>query len=197
MITGERMLRQWSLKGLFSPNVEKLTTKRDVKGLIEALRCRNGNNDTSRKAVEALVLIGTSAVESLISVLNDGNGSARSCAAWALGKIGDDRAVDPLIAALGDSSEHVREHAAAALGRIGDGRAVDPLIAALEDNNEFVRGNAALALGWLHDNRALQPLTVTLKDKSHFVQEKAIVALYRFRKPDERPKKNDSANGAR
>ncbi|MGE5237197.1 MAG: HEAT repeat domain-containing protein [Chloroflexota bacterium] len=186
------MLKDLFLGRLLPPNVEKLTKKRNVKGLIEALGYRNGSNDTSRKAAEALVLIGASAVESLIAALNDGSESVRGCAAWALGKIGDDRAVEPLIAALRGGSELMREHAASALGKIGDDRAVEPLIAALEDSNEFVRGNAASALGRLHDDRALQPLSDLLQDKSLFVQEKATVALYRLRSPEERAKRNGS-----
>ncbi len=188
------MLKDLFLGRFLPPNVNKLTRNRDVKGLVDALGYGNGSNDTSRKAAEALVLIGTSAVESLITALNDARESVRGCAAWVLGKIGDDRAVEPLIAALRDGSELIREHAASALGKIGDDRAVEPLIAALKDSNEFIRGNAASALGWLHDDRALQPLTDALNDKSLFVQEKATVALYRFRSSGGRSKHNGSAS---
>jgi HEAT repeat protein len=186
------MLNRWFPKRLFPPNVQKLTTKGNVQGLIEALHYGNGNSETSRKAAESLATIGAPAVEPLIAVLTSSKEVARGCAAWALGKIGDARAVEPLIAALGDSNDHVRELAASALGKIGDSRAVEPLIAALKDSNEMVRAKAAASLGWLHDERAAEPLSAIRNDRSHLVQEKVTVALYRLRRPRELPERDDS-----
>jgi HEAT repeat protein len=59
-------------------------------------------------AAEALVKLGSAAVESLIAALKDVNEAVRSAAAEALGKIGDVRAIEPLIAALKDSGKYVR-----------------------------------------------------------------------------------------
>jgi HEAT repeat protein len=192
LLIGKKKVNSGFLKRIFPPNIESLTTKGDIEGLIDALSHQNGMSETSRKAAESLATIGTPAVEPLVAVLTGSKELVRGCAAWTLGKIGDNRAVEPLIAALRDHNEHVRELAASALGKIGDDRAVEPLIAALKDSNEIVRANAATALGWLHDDRAVEPLTAVLSDPSKLVQEKVTVALYRLHRPDERPKRNDS-----
>jgi HEAT repeat protein len=73
---------------------------------------------------------------------------------------------------------------------------VEPLIAVLGDSNEMVRANAATSLGWLHDDRAAEPLNALRNDPSNLVQEKVTVALYRLRRPDERPKLTDSGTRA-
>jgi tetratricopeptide (TPR) repeat protein len=125
------------------PNVEKMEKKKDVKGLIEALKHRE--TDVRKKAAEALGKIGdTKAVEPLIQALKDENLNVRLGGVAALGRIGDTKAVGPLIQALKDES--IRGGAATALGEIGDARAVDPLIRALKDENLSVRDAAGKAL---------------------------------------------------
>ena len=57
-----------------------------------------------RNAADALISIGTPAVEPLIAALKDKNSSVRSGAAGALVKIKDARAVVPLVAALKDGN---------------------------------------------------------------------------------------------
>jgi len=57
----------------------------------------------------------TRAIEPLIQVLKDNNGSVRANAAVALGKINDTRAAGPLIQALKASDSHVRRGATWAL----------------------------------------------------------------------------------
>jgi len=71
------------------------------------------------EAAEALVQIGSAAVEPLIPRLNDGDAGVRKVAASVLGKIGDARAVGPLIAALKDSDSKVRLAATEALDKRG------------------------------------------------------------------------------
>jgi len=130
---------------LFKPNVERLREKKDVKGLIKALR----HEDVRKEAAEALVNIGEPAVEPLIQALKDEYSDVREEAARALGRIGDKRAVEPLIQALKDNID-VQRRAAWALRKIGE-PAVEPLIQALKDEDWYVRWRAAWALdemGW-------------------------------------------------
>ena len=108
----------------------------------------------------ALVKIGISAVEPLISFLKDENShsSERQAAAKALAKIGDQRAVEPLILVINDTDENVRYVAAEALGKIGNPRAVEPLIAALNDSDKNVRYIAEIALKNFDDARVMQAI---------------------------------------
>ena len=116
---------------IFKPNVEKMEAKREVKGLIKALKHKN--RGVREKAAEALGRIGDErAVEPLIQALNDENRDVRRKAAYALGKIGDKRAVEPLIRALKDEDWWFREYVIEALGEIKDARAVEPLVQALK-----------------------------------------------------------------
>ena len=95
--------------GLFGPpNVEKLKGKRDLKGLIKALRYKRDGGVRS-SAAEALGEIGDArAVEPLCAALRDKDVDVREAAAEALGKIGDARAAVPLRSALGDEDSDVR-----------------------------------------------------------------------------------------
>ncbi|MCD6215119.1 MAG: HEAT repeat domain-containing protein, partial [Candidatus Desulfofervidus sp.] len=164
---------------LFKPNVERLREKKDVKGLIKALR----HEDVRKEAAEALVNIGEPAVEPLIQALKDEYSDVREEAARALGRIGDKRAVEPLINALKDEDSDVRMEAAEALDQMGwkpgyvtekayylvakkewdeavklGEPAVEPLINALKDEASSVRWGAAGALGEIGDERAVEPL---------------------------------------
>ena len=115
--------------------------------------------------------IGESAVEPLITALNDSHEYIRKCAVEALAQIGDERAVEPLIAALADENDMVRQNAASALEKLGwqpddsataatyriakrrwdkcieiGSPAVEPLVDALNDNNQSVRRSVVDAL---------------------------------------------------
>ena len=188
------------------PNVEKMKARRDVNGLIKALRYRK-DKGVRQAAAEALVKIGAPAVEPLIAALKDQNSWARAAAAQALGKIKDRRAVEPLSAALGDERSDVRQAAAKALDHLGwkpaqdesagwywmakhdwdkcvalGALAMEPLIAALKDENEYVREAAARTLGEIKDPRAVQPLIDALQDKKWFVGRtaaEALISIYR------------------
>ena len=103
--------------------------------------------------------IGNSAVEPLISALDNEVRDVRLTAAEALEKIGDSRAIDPLIKTLKDQNLGVRAASASALGEIGDSTVVEPLIQALEDTKWCVRMEAAKALGKIGDERAVEPLS--------------------------------------
>ena len=100
------------------PNVAKLATKGDVKGLIKALDYQK-DNSVRTAAAEALGKIGdVRAVDPIIAALRDPKWTVSANAAEALGRIGDPRAVGPLKAALKDGSRDVRQAAAVALAQI-------------------------------------------------------------------------------
>lgn len=82
-------------------------------------------------AHQALIKIGTPAVEPLIEALSARSTKVRNYAAQTLGRIGDKRAVEHIIPLLEDRDEKVPQGAASALGWLGDELAVEPLIKAL------------------------------------------------------------------
>jgi len=166
--------------GLFGPpNINKMEAKRDVEGLIKALRYRRDKKDEYRHvaqaAAEALGKIGdVRAIEPLIAALKDIDSSVCEAAAKSLGKIGDVRAIEPLIAAL--EVRHLDVEACVALRAIG-APAVEPLITALKHNNDHVRILVVSALRGIRDARAVEPLIAALKDTSFMVCEQAALAL--------------------
>jgi HEAT repeat protein len=128
-------------------------------------------------AAQALVSIGSRAMEPLLSALKQPQWVARRNAAWALGALDDSRAVKPLLTALGDREPDVRAQAAWALGALDDHAAMEPLARALKDDDARVRRQAAWALGVLGDSRATSGLIGALKDSDAGVRRQAAWAL--------------------
>ncbi|MEX2720691.1 MAG: HEAT repeat domain-containing protein, partial [Candidatus Wukongarchaeota archaeon] len=186
---------------LFKPNVEKMKAKKDVKGLIKALKYKR-DQDVRRYAALTLGEIGDAkAVEPLIQALKEENKGIRWNAVGALDKLGwkpeDDiekalyliakeewdklvrlgePAVEPLIQALKDKDINVRRGAAETLGKIGDARAVEPLTQSLKDGDKDVRRNSTRALGKIGEP-AVEPLMMALKDKDVDVRKRAAETL--------------------
>ena len=188
----------------FRPNVEEMERKRDVRGLVKALKYKDLKIVSA--ATGALVKIGEPAVGPLIQILNDEDPRIRIIAATALGEIGNTQAIEPLadvlrrddiaekeaalalakigkpafdalIQALGNKSAIVRLLTLDTLSRIKDERAVDYLIQALEDENWEVRKKAAEGLGEMGDPKAVESLSKTLGDKRSLKKEDFILAL--------------------
>jgi HEAT repeat protein len=184
------------------PNIEKLEARRDVNGLIKALRYPKDIKIRQRAAVALkkigwqpghdenaawywaikhewakCIEIGEPAVEPLIAELKDDTLYGEQWkVAETLSKIGSP-AVESLITVLKDNNLRGRHHAVIALGQIGDIRAVEPLIAALRDDNDYIRWNAARALGQIGDARAVEPLIAAFKDSDGYVRQCATEAL--------------------
>lgn len=160
--------------GLFTPNLEKLVKKKDIDGLLKALRYKKAHY-IRMKAAEALgKLRDKKAVDQLIHALEDEDEFVRREAAEALGKIRNKKAVDPLIHMLMDKDEYVRTYAAEALGKIRDKKAVDPLIHVIKDED---MGEAATVALIRLGEPAVKPLIQMLKDKNEDVRERAVWAL--------------------
>jgi HEAT repeat protein len=143
-----------------SRRVSGLKRRRDVAGLIEALR--SGNERDRRAAANALVTIpDTRAVDPLLDALRADDWLVRTNAALALGEFQDARPdselrriVEPLGAALQDTQPSVRAAAATALGRLRDPGSIEALVGALDDDNAAVGKMAALVLRGFDDERA-------------------------------------------
>jgi HEAT repeat protein len=120
-----------------------------VKPLIKALR--DVAFDVRLNAAFALGRIGEPAIESLIEVLEDGNGLDREAAVEALkamntlSNTGDARVVQPHIKLLEDKNRAARQGAAKVLGMIGDVRAVEPLGKVLSHDDTGYYAAEALA----------------------------------------------------
>lgn len=103
------------------PNIGKLTTKRDVDGLIKALAY--GKDAEVREAAARSLggLADQRAIGPLVGALTDSAWDVREAAVRALGTIGDARAVAPLTAVANSKEEDdlVLEAAAEALLEIG------------------------------------------------------------------------------
>jgi len=103
-------------------NITELTAKKDVEGLIKALRHKRAQ--VRQTAARALGEMGDErAVKSLIRVLNDSDEPriVRRRAAEALGNIGDERAVAPLTKSL-EYYDDIGRVAKSALAKISGGK---------------------------------------------------------------------------
>lgn len=144
--------------GIFGPpNIGKLTTKKDVDGLIRASMYKKDASVPDAKA--------------------EAYAEVRGAAADALGDLGDPRAIEPLrYLSFMDDHHGVRVRATRALGNIHDPRAREPLIAAL-DSDSPEAGVAAEVLGRLADAHAIESLIRALQWESPGVRESALAAL--------------------
>jgi HEAT repeat protein len=162
---------------------------------IEPIKCWSSGNwspalDTFKQASPgeqaaiALASFGQSAVDPLITMLNNASPSVRRNASWAIGEIrgglGTDRsaAVEPLIALLGDADSWVRTSTAFSLGEMRPRNAIEALIGALGDVNWNVREMVARALGEMKTRAGVESLTaLLLRDENGRVRNKAAWAL--------------------
>jgi len=156
--------KKCNITGTVAEALGRIKDPRAVEPLIIALKERY----TPVAITKALGNIGSSAVEPLITTLQDNNESCntRAKAAMALGYTKDRRAVHALIVALSDDCRiFVRAKAAEALGQIKDPKAAEPLIEVLEHEDEDSKplSSATEALGYLKDPKAVQPLIEILR----------------------------------
>jgi HEAT repeat protein len=159
------------------PDLEQLAARRDVAGLINALRDEQHPENQARAAEYLVQLQDARAIPPLIARLQN---PASTHLAESLPRLGS-AVVEPLIGLLKSNNTVSRIHAAMALGLAGNRRAVEPLITALNDWNERVREVAAEALGRLGDERALDALAdVQARDLKLPVRQAAAEALRRI-----------------
>jgi HEAT repeat protein len=145
--------------------VEALVEHADADVIERLVGCLSSHDNAGSRnsAIEALVYIGTPAVDALLKALNTPDPDVRKFIVDILGEIRDTRSVPALINTLKDSDENIRVASAEALGKIRDRRAVDPLLACLSRYDQsWLDYAAAEALGEIGDERALGPLLAAL-----------------------------------
>ena len=120
-----------------------------------------------------------SALNLLLTGLNDKDVQVRRAAAEALVELGEVGAINVLVqTALFDADAEVRKAAAESLGKLDSARALDLLGEALSDEDPTVRRVAAQALGYLGDLAAIDPLLgAVLYDEDAGVRQAAALVL--------------------
>ena len=131
------------------PDIESLTSKKDIHGLIRAMRFHDIGVQLA--AAKALGTLGPDAIGHLLLALGTKNKTVKLGIIGALTEIKSPESIMPLIATLSDENSEVRWQAAIALGEIGDPVAIEPLKYSIRDTDKYVRYGAAIALtmiGW-------------------------------------------------
>jgi HEAT repeat protein len=131
------------------PDIEHLTRKKDIDGLIRALRSHDIGVQLA--AAKALGNLGTDAIDHLLAALKTRDKTVKLGILGALTEIRSIKAIGPLVATLADKNSEVRWAAAIALGEIEDPAAIEPLKSAIRDPDKYVRYGAAISLtkiGW-------------------------------------------------
>jgi hypothetical protein len=126
------------------PDIEALTQKRDIPGLIRALSARDPELQSA--AVHALGTIGHEAVRPLVLALKKKNRYLRLGALGALAEIRDPGAVSALSDMMKDPGSEVRWQAAIALGEVRSYETIIPLLQGLGDPDKYVRYGSAVSL---------------------------------------------------
>jgi HEAT repeat protein/MFS family permease len=104
--------------------------------------------------------------EALVEVLSSKEPALSVIAAWALGRMGDERALPALREGLGAPYRSVQAHCARSLGSLGDAEAAPLLVARLEmEPDEDLRLAFASALGALNAEEAVRPLLELLYER--------------------------------
>lgn len=172
--------------------------------LIEILKCNNV--PLSKLASDALVQIGSSAVEAVIAGLDERTWYKRERSAETLGNMGDPRAVQPLIRVLegrpysenagklfSDWDAYVCSAAIEALGKLGDSQALEPLAQMSDDPSASIRQAAVQALSnWKHKSAAQKRVSADmcvkmLDDPSQEVRLSAVRTLAKLKDPQAIP----------
>jgi hypothetical protein len=104
--------------------LNELLAKLRMEALYAALPVTKAAGDARADSESATTHIFPNHLQQLITSLKDSNPDSRWRTAYALGRIGDQRAVGPLIEALDDEDERVRQKAAEALHGIGTPQAL-------------------------------------------------------------------------
>jgi HEAT repeat protein len=192
--------------GLFGgPNIEKLTAKRDLKGLAKALTSKD--LEVRDAAARALIEIGDPAAAPEIVAQLDGqrDEAVIDTAAGVLRSFGD-ASIDLLKTGLHGGDDDERPLYSALLGRMGEERGLPPLAEATRDGSSAVRATAALGLGVIRSQAAADRLVAVFsEDDDMDVRGMACLALASNKLPGaydafsaalQRPEPVDRALGA-
>ena len=115
-----QIIQKWAeekLRKSSKPNIDELLGKKDIEGLIKALK--HDDEPIRWAAAKALGEVEDQrAIESLIEVLKDEEEDVRWYAAMSLGKIGDERAIKALTQSMEDKSKLVGQFSKNAINEI-------------------------------------------------------------------------------
>ena len=136
---------------------------------------------------EAIVAIGRTLpdeqlIQALAVVLHGNDPALSVMAAWALGRIRDQRARDTLYAAMDSDFRSIRAHSARSLGTLGDETAVPELLRRLlKEPDHGLRIAYASALGQLQAVEAIAPiLQLLINEQDEPVRLELALALARM-----------------
>jgi len=130
-----KLCRSWDHRKSAIRALGKIKDERVLEPLINQLR----SDEFGEDATDALVDLGSPAVEKLVAALGDRDDNTRKQAVIALGRIQDLSALDPLIEKLKDKDWYTRLTAAAALEKIGDERGREAIKPLLKDPDLVVK----------------------------------------------------------
>ena len=151
----------------------------DERCMEPLVRClRDGDWQVREAGIEALVMIGSPAVDMLLRYVRDYD--ARKPAIKTLGKINDERVLEPLISLM--RNDEFKDDATWALAELGK-PAVGRLLELLKDPDETTRKQAILALGEIKDASCVDSLIERLKDADWFIRLSAASALEKIGDP--------------
>ena len=145
-----KVLRDWDLRKSVIRALGKIKDERVLDPLMQLLH----NDEFKHDATEALIELGTPAVEQLVGALKHKDEGVRQQAIIALGRIKDAAAIDPLIEMLKDSDWFSRLTAAAALEKLGDERGRQAIKPLMKDPDMVVRMRVERILAAWNKNKA-------------------------------------------
>ncbi|MHB9107938.1 MAG: HEAT repeat domain-containing protein [Armatimonadota bacterium] len=135
------------------------------------------NSSPASRASEALIDIGTPAVEGLLAALRSENPRVRARAAQTLGEIPDPRTLPALLETLQDPDVKVQRAAVMALGTLGDARGYEALIARLDEKDQEIREAIIEALSDSRDPRLIPLYMKMAQSKDEWDRSLAVSAL--------------------
>lgn len=167
---------------IFQPNIQKLTLKNDIEGLIRA--AGNPDPDIRRNAISALGQFRESKVTStLIHHLKDDDRSVRLECVMILGKFRDPVSIQSLEQALNGSDPLYRINVLWALGQIGGNQVLRPIIRSMGDRDKSVRVKAVEIVTRM-GKTAYPELRKAIRGRNPLIRRNTINVLGRMKATD-------------
>ena len=141
----------WFFDIIISSNMEKIVKKRDIAGLIRALKYDSflARDSSKKQRIQAIRVLGDlkdfQAIYPIIECLKDINPDVRIAAIYALKEFKDPKALQPIIELLNDNDSDVRIAAIEALKEFKDPKSLQPLNERLSYSDSCVRIEATIS----------------------------------------------------
>lgn len=172
---------------IFSPNIDKLISERNIPGLIKCTT--NRNPEIRLKAFHALLDGGQrdpGVLDALRKMKGDRDVRVRNAAILKLAEVGDEGILDDLYAIMVDGSQNDKIDALRILADRGktDVQASGIIALALNDKKGMVQLEAIRTLGALKDYTSIVHLEDKLHDTRHQIRLEAVRALGNIQSDD-------------